>query len=384
MKNILRTTSLALLALATAPLAARAADWIELFNGRDLTGWSIAVEGAPVGQDPKGHVVVRDGSIHMYADTPTDARGDFGVIVTDKKFSRFHLTFEYAWGPKKLAPRADKLKDAGLLYHIANPNERTWGIWPVSVECQIQEGDTADLVFLKTSGLTWLHPQPGTAPEGQGSPGLLPEFGGRPERCTQQHYAYVGRYPVYDTLEGWNRVDAIVQADETAVHLVNGQIRSRIAKITDHTGAPLTTGHLALQLEGAEIRYRNIRLRELSEPLRASAPALIFAPSPTSRSVPPQTLTVTNPGPKAVPFTVELIGRDPARFTVTRPPGSPAELAPGASAEITIARAPAVNAASSGPAHAALQIGPLDLGVFVLLSTDPASASAAPAAPAAP
>lgn len=371
MKPTLLRPALALLALATAPLATRASDWIELFNGRDLTGWSIAVEGAPVGQDPKGHVVVRDGSIHMYADTTTDARGDFGVIVTDKKFSRFHLTFEYAWGPKKFAPRADKLKDAGLLYHIANPNERTWGIWPVSVECQIQEGDTADLVFLKTSGLTWLHPQPNTAPEGQGSPGLLPEFGGRPERCTQQHHSYVGRYPVYDTLEGWNRVDAIVHADETAVHLVNGQVRSRLAKITDHTGAPLASGHIALQLEAAEVLYRDIRLRELPEPLRASAPALIFTPSPTTRSVPPQTLTVTNPGPAPVALTTELIGRDPARFIVTRPAGSPAQLAPGASAEITIARAPAVNAASSGPAYAALQIGPLELGVFVLLSTDP-------------
>ncbi len=373
MKNSLLRPALALLALATAPLATRAADWIELFNGRDLTGWSIAVEGAPVGQDPKGHIVVRDRAIHMYADTPTDARGDFGVIVTDKKFSRFHLTFEYAWGPKKFAPRADKLKDAGLLYHIANPNERTWGIWPVSVECQIQEGDTGDLVFLKTSAVTWLHPQPGTAPEGQGSPGLLPEFGGRPERCTQQHYAYVGRYPVYDTLEGWNRVDAIVHADETAVHLVNGQVRSRIAKITDHTGAPLASGHIALQLEAAEVLYRDIRLRELPEPLRASASTLIFTPSPTTRSIPPQTLTITNPGPAPVPFTVELIGRDPARFTVTRPAGSPTELAPGASAEITIARAPAVNAASSGPAYAALQIGPIDLGAFVLLSTEPAS-----------
>jgi hypothetical protein len=359
--------ALALLALAAAPLTSRASEWINLFNGRDLTGWSLAVEGAPVGQDPKGHVVVRDGAIHMYADTATDARGDFGVIVTDKKFSRYHLTFEYAWGPKKFAPRADKLKDAGLLYRIANPNERTWGIWPVSVECQIQEGDTADLVFLKTSALTWLHPQPGTAPEGQGHPGLLPEFGGLPERCTQKHHSYVGRYPVYDTPEGWNRVDAIVHADETAVHLVNGQIRSRLEKITDHTGAPLASGHIALQLEAAEVRYRDIRLRELPEPLRASASTLSFVLSPTSRSIPPQTLTITNPGPKSIPLTTELIGRDPARFTVTPAPGAPAELAPGASAEITVARAPAVNAASSGPAVAALQIGPIELGVLVLL-----------------
>ena len=68
----------------------------------------------------------------------------FGVIVTDGNYSNFHLDFEYAWGPKKLDPRKEMLRDAGLIYHIADSNKRTWGIWPVSMECQIQEGDTAD------------------------------------------------------------------------------------------------------------------------------------------------------------------------------------------------------------------------------------------------
>jgi hypothetical protein len=28
------------------------------------------------------------------------------------------------------------LREAGLLYHIADPSKRTWGIWPVSMEGQ--------------------------------------------------------------------------------------------------------------------------------------------------------------------------------------------------------------------------------------------------------
>ncbi|HBE22009.1 MAG TPA: hypothetical protein DDW21_00820, partial [Verrucomicrobiales bacterium] len=241
-------------------------NWKQLFNGRNLDGWSIAIENTPVGTDPKKLISIRDEAVHMYADTPLDQRGDFGVIVTNERYSRFHLDFEYAWGPKKLEPRKDMLRDAGLLYHIADPNKRTWGIWPVSMEYQIQEGDVGDLVFLKVRGLTWMHPDPNNSP-GQGEAGLQPEAGGTPLFCNQQDHHYVGRYPVYDKLEGWNRVEAIVHGSESAVHLVNGKIRSRLFRITDDAMKPLSEGHIGLQLEGAEIKYRNIRIRKLAAPL---------------------------------------------------------------------------------------------------------------------
>lgn len=113
-------TAIILALSAAAASYADEADWISLFNGQNLEGWNVAVEEAPIGSDPKGHIVVRDGNIHMYADTPQDLRGDFGVIVTDGTHSRFHLDFEYAWGPKKFDPRKDKPRDTGLLYHIAD------------------------------------------------------------------------------------------------------------------------------------------------------------------------------------------------------------------------------------------------------------------------
>lgn len=74
-----------ILVLLTAPVPfANEGDWKSLFNGRDLDGWSVAIEGAKVGEDPKGHIVVRDGVIHMYADTPVDKRGDFGLLFNLK------------------------------------------------------------------------------------------------------------------------------------------------------------------------------------------------------------------------------------------------------------------------------------------------------------
>jgi hypothetical protein len=350
--------------LAAATLRGQEVAWKSLFNGRDLDGWSVAIEKTPVGTDPKGHIVVRDGVIHMYADTPEDKRGDFGVIVTDGTYSRFHLDFEYAWGPKKFEPRKEMLRDAGLLYHIADPNKRTWGIWPVSMECQIQEGDTADLVFLKVRGLTWMHPDPNNSP-GQGEAGLLPESGGTPLFCNQQDHHYVGRYPVYDTLEGWNRVEAIVHGSESAVHLVNGQIRSRLFRLTDDEMKPLSYGHIALQLEGAEIKYRNIRIRELAPPL---APATRYVALSQVRGFNPATteLEIHNPGPAPVALDLTLTSSVPQLFQASLPAGTPTTHPPNGKARVRIDFKPATD---TPPARysAGLQVGPPDLGTFVVL-----------------
>jgi hypothetical protein len=339
--------------------------WKPLFNGTDLDGWSVAVEGAPVGTDPKGHITVRDGCVHMYADTPDTARGDFGVIVTDGTYSRFHLDFEYAWGPKKLEPRKEMPRDAGLLYHIADPNQRTWGIWPVSMEYQIQEGDTADLVFLKVRGLAWLHPDPQRAPAGQGTAGLLPELGGTPRYCNQKDEHYVGRYPVYDTLEGWNRVEAIVHGSESALHLVNGKVRSRVFRLADETMRPLSSGHIALQLEGAEIRYRNIRIRELAAPL---APSSRYAALSRVRGLAPAAthLELRNPGPAEVPLDLTVTGADAGFFRASLPDGTPARLAPGGKTRVQIEFTPP-DGTAPGRYSAGLQVGPNDLGTFVVL-----------------
>lgn len=339
-------------------------NWKQLFNGRNLDGWSIAIENTPVGTDPKKLISIRDEAVHMYADTPLDQRGDFGVIVTNERYSRFHLEFEYAWGSKKLEPRKDMLRDAGLLYHIADPNKRTWGIWPVSMEYQIQEGDVGDLVFLKVRGLTWMHPDPNNAP-GQGEAGLLPEAGGTPLFCNQQDHHYVGRYPFYDKLEGWNRVEAIVHGSESALHLVNGKIRSRLFRITDDAMKPLSEGHIGLQLEGAEIKYRNIRIRELAAPL---TPATRYVALSQVRGLAPASteLEIHNPSSEPISLDLSLTGSDSQLFQATLPAGAPTTLAPQGKIRIRIDFKPSY---TTPPARysTGLQIGPADLGTFVVL-----------------
>ena len=231
-------------------------EWRPLFNGSDLTGWTKTIDGKAAGGDPDSLVQVRDGSIHMYADVPVGTKVPFGVLTSDEVFSHYQLRFEYRWLGKKFPPGEDAPRDAGLIYHVGVADK----IRPAGVACQVREGDTGDLVLLEAGGFTWLHSSPDESPEGQGKSGQLPESGGAPALLTG---SYVGRFEEADKLDGWNKVEVIVNGAESAEHIVNGKSLVRVFNLVDESGKPLSSGKICLQLEGAEIAYRNIAIREL-------------------------------------------------------------------------------------------------------------------------
>lgn len=347
-------TTLSLIAVSS--LANGEAEWKTLFNGKDLTGWKTILDNAPPGEDPKGYVTVKDGAIHMYKNTDPSEKVPFGVIQHEGTFSRFHLTFDYQWLEKKFAPRKDAIRDAGLLYHISGKEK----VWPDSLEYQIQEGDTGDIVYLPKSGITWMHPDPKNAPEGQGDPGMLPEDGGTPRDFTGTDFAYIGRYPVHDTEKGWNRVDVIVHADETAEHLVNGKTRARIEGMRKKDGSPAKDGKIALQLEGAELLYRDVKIRELGEPLRADR-TVASASSVKGQPTRKVEISIKNPSKTERPADLVVSGKDAAAFKATI---SSPKIPAGGSAMVTIEYTP------DGPpsrSSAGLQIGSREEGVFVIL-----------------
>ncbi|RYD46774.1 MAG: DUF1080 domain-containing protein, partial [Verrucomicrobiaceae bacterium] len=342
------------LALVVAPLHAE--EWQTLFNGKDLSGWTTVLENKKPGEDPDRYVQVRDGVIHMYADTDPAARVPFGVIVHEKTFSRFHMSVEYRWAEKKFAPRKTEIRDAGLLYHASN----TGKVWPDSVEYQIQEGDSGDIVFLPKAGLTWMRTNPDRAPEGQGEPGMLPEEGGFARDFGRTDFAYIGRFPVLDTLDGWNRVEVIVHADESAEHIINGTTVARIANMREKDGSPVREGKVALQLEGAELFYRDVKIRELGEPLKPDRTwvALSGVKGQKARK---QEIIVRNPSDKEIPADLVIAGKDADRFKASAPHKS---IPAGGSMTVTVGfTAPGDLSRYS----AGLQIGSKTEGVFLPL-----------------
>ena len=159
-----------------------------LFNGRNLEGWTVFIEKQPAGSDPDQLFQVIDGVIHVYRSAPAGSAQAFGYIATKKVYSHFRLTLEYRWAEKKFQPRATEVRDSGLLYHVAQ-NE---GVWPRSIELQIQERDVGDIFTVNTrvhstvdptqippdepkqwGGALYLPPENGGISRGSGATGSL-------------------------------------------------------------------------------------------------------------------------------------------------------------------------------------------------------------------
>jgi len=262
MKRILGLVCAALCLMGVAHAAespTQKAEWKPLFNGKNLNGWtahyaSKTEAGAPA---PQTIFTVEKGEIHVY---PTQAAGSAqpnAYLVTDTEHRDYRLSLEYKWGEKKFPPRLEHVRDAGLLYHV---HREIAANWPASAEAQIQEGDTGDSWAISAQVSSFVDPKTGryALPENGGVPVTVGKLGD----FQRTRHNRVNEYP------GWNTLEIIVRGDR-ATHIVNGVVNMRVFDLKSwdeatKTWVKLDHGHIALQAESAELSYRNIRIRPLT------------------------------------------------------------------------------------------------------------------------
>jgi hypothetical protein len=235
--------------------------WKPLFNGKDLTGWDTILRETGRNQDPTRVFQVHDNLIHMYKDHTAGEQVPLGYIATKADYSHYHLRLEYRWGEKKFPPKMKAARDAGLLYHAANEAI----VWPLCVECQIQEKDTGDLFVVHGAQLdTTVDPKSG----GDSSLRYLDaNQGGVPKTVASQKVMRVVKAGNYET-DGWNRVEIIVRGSDDVEHIVNGHtvFKGRNLRTMAQDGKPsepLSSGRILLQAEFGEVFYRNVEIRPL-------------------------------------------------------------------------------------------------------------------------
>lgn len=240
--------------------------WTALFNGRDLSNFDIAYSSKPVdGRPASAMFEVKDGMVHTYPGQAAGTLQPSAYFQTRKAYGDYVLHIEYKWGDRKFAPRMNRLKDAGLVFHIY---EDAPGSWPHGVECQIEDSDVADLWLISSRADVTVkdgryHPDPDPLQDGQ--PYYAPNG---QQRTFGDHGKYVRvRHAADLEKPGWNSVDVVVRGD-SAVYLVNGQPNMRITGMQKWAGggwAPLTEGKILFQAEFAEVWYRNIKIRPVRE-----------------------------------------------------------------------------------------------------------------------
>jgi hypothetical protein len=224
MKRVVVTAALLLaLALVCAPRSAPAGEgdgWVKLFNGKDLSGWSVFLNPKAKDADPAKVFTVRDGVIHCVG-------MPFGYIITDKEYENYVLKVKWRWGQKP----AKGVRNSGVFVHTVGPNQ----IWPKAVEAQLMEDHAGDF---------WLVDK-----------FKLKVESSRQDPKQSRHYLRMKDH-VEKEIGQWNQYEITCKGDTIRL-VINDQL------VNEGTDAELTKGKILLQSEGAEIEFKDVVLKHL-------------------------------------------------------------------------------------------------------------------------
>jgi len=186
---------------------------IDLFNGSNLDGWGFVLKDDS--KKPEEVFNVQNGLIHIAGDP-------FGYMYTLKNYDNFRLHVEWRW--------QGEATNSGIFLFVQDDNK----VWPNAIECQLKAGDAGDFVLLGGSNLAEF-----VAPKGEV----------RPAFPVVKKKSASSEMPAGE----WNNAD-ITCKDGTITVFINGVLQN------EGTKSLHTSGHLALQSEGKDILFRNVRL----------------------------------------------------------------------------------------------------------------------------
>ncbi len=253
---LLRLSLLALGATLVLP-AQTPKDWIPLFNGKNLDGWTPKIRGYAAGDNYNNTFRVKDGKLTVNYDQYTDFAEKFGHIFYKDKFSHYIIAVEYRFVGDQ-APKGPgwATRNSGIMIH-GQPVE-TMGKdqnFPISIEVQLLGGlgkgprTTANLCT------------PGTHVVMNGA--LLERH------CTNS------ASKTYDG-DQWVRVEVKVLGDGKITHSVDGQPVLEYEKpqigggtVDGHDpavkkdGMLLKAGSISLQSESHPVEFRKVELLNL-------------------------------------------------------------------------------------------------------------------------
>lgn len=214
------------LGLASVPVGAGGgkSEWVKLFNGKDLSGWTVFLNPKAKDADPKKTFSVKDGMIHCEG-------MPFGYLLTDKEYGDYVLKVQWKWGDK-LAPN-QKVRNSGVFVHVNGENK----IWPKAVEAQLMENHAGDFWLVGDFALK-VDPK-------------------RQDPKVARHY-----FRIKDNVEKptgeWNQYEITCKGGEIKL-VINDQL------VNVGENAELTKGKILLQSEGAEIYFKNVELKHLAK-----------------------------------------------------------------------------------------------------------------------
>jgi len=117
--------------------------WIQLFNGENLDGWTPKFRGHEAGVNYKDTFRVEDGLLRVVYDDYVRFDRNFGHLFYKDKFSHYRLRVTYRFtGDQTPGGPGWAFRNNGIMFHSQSP--QSMGLnqdFPVSIEAQLLGGD---------------------------------------------------------------------------------------------------------------------------------------------------------------------------------------------------------------------------------------------------
>jgi hypothetical protein len=253
MKRILVLTATVLVMLSCSN--GEKENWIELFNGKDITGWDIKITGSPLNVNYKNTFRVEDGVLKVNYDEYENFNNEFGHIFYNKPFSSYKLRIEYRFtGNQVTGGPSWAFRNSGVMLHSQSAASMNLNQdFPVSIEAQFLGGDG---VSERTTGNVC-------------TPGTHIVIGDQliTQHCTNS---------VSKTYHGdvWVHAEFVVLADSIIHHIIEGDTVLTYTKpqiggdlpegFPLAEGTLLKGGYICLQAESHPVEFRKVELLDLS------------------------------------------------------------------------------------------------------------------------
>ena len=235
---------------------------IPLFNGKDLTNFYTFIKDRGRDQDVKKVFTVQDGLLRVSGE-------EYGCITTHEEFDKYRLITEFKWGDETFEPRVKAARDNGILLHSQGEDGGYSGIWMHSIECQIIEGGTGDMLCVgdgteKFALTCRLKAGPTDGPkifDPKGEPvtinsGRVDWWGRDPG--WKDVIDFRGAQDVEKPVGEWNTVECVVNGGQITIFLNGVHVNESLDTTPKH-------GRIQVQSEGAEIFFRRIELLPLGD-----------------------------------------------------------------------------------------------------------------------
>lgn len=260
MMRIVLAAMLVLLPLAGA-MAQEKADtgqYVQLFNGKNLDGWTPKIVGYPLGENFGNTFRVEDGVIKVSYDQYDEFKDRFGHLFYKTPFSNYRLRIEYRFVGEQVKGGAGwALRNSGVMIHGQDPaTMKVDQDFPVSIEVQFLGGNGQD--ERSTANLC--------------TPGTNVVMNGKlhTPHCTEStSKTYHG--------DQWVTVEVEVRGN-TIKHIIDGKTvleytdpqldpEDEYGKALLDAGQPkmLTGGSISLQSESHPIEFRKVEIMELKD-----------------------------------------------------------------------------------------------------------------------